>query len=213
MWVFSLPDKYRLKEIGIWGTLAAIAFPAIYGLCNYLASLNTEFYKAYFEWELAIPLVPWMIYPYMSLNILFVEAAFILKGKAIKGYCISLVFALFVAAIIFYFFPGELGFTRPDYVSGYNDIFQGMYKIDKPHNLFPSLHVTYSSLSALAMIHQTKSKVFHIIMHLWMMIICASVILVHQHHIIDIVLGALLSFITYKVVYLKIVETSSKEES
>jgi membrane-associated phospholipid phosphatase len=204
MWVFSLPNKARLKEIAIWGALATVAFPLIYGVCNYLASQQTDFYKAYFQWELAIPLVPWMIYPYMSLNVLFVEAAFILKEGAVKAYCLSLVASLFVAAFIFYFFPGELGFVRPDYVESYNDIFQGMYSIDKPHNLFPSLHVTYSSLSAMAMIQQTKSKVFHAFMSLWVIVIALSVVLVHQHHVIDIVLGFVLAIITYKQVYLKI---------
>lgn len=209
MWVFSLPNKARLKEIAIWGGLASIAFPAIYGLCNHLASLQTNFYQAYFAWELDIPLIPWMIYPYMSLNALFLLAAFILKERAVKGYCLSLVISLFAAAIVFYFFPGELGFTRPDYVPGYNEIFQGMYAIDKPHNLFPSLHVTYSTLSAMAMIQQSHSKSFTLIMTIWIILIALSVILVHQHHIIDIVMGFILAIITYKFVYLKIVESSA----
>lgn len=210
MWVFSLPNKARLKEIAIWGALASIAFPAIYGLCNHLASLQTLTYKAYFMWELDVPLIPWMIYPYMSLNLLFLVAAFVLKEGAVKAYCLSLVYSLLVAAIIFYFFPGELGFTRPDFVPGYNDIFQGMYSIDKPHNLFPSLHVTYSSLSAMAMVQQSNSKSFSVFMTLWIIVIALSVILVHQHHVIDIVLGLILAIITYKYAYLKIVEKSAK---
>jgi len=210
MWVFSLPNKARLKEIAIWGTLAAIAFPLIYGVCNYLASQNSDFYHAYFDWELSLPLIPWMIYPYMSLNALFLVAAFILKEKAVKAYCLSLVISLGVAAIIFYFFPGQLGFTRPEYVAGYNDIFQGMYNIDKPHNLFPSLHVTYSSLSAMSMIQQAKSKLFASIMIVWIILISLSVILVHQHHIIDIILGFILAILTYRSVYLKILKDQNE---
>lgn len=213
MWVFSLPNKARLKEISIWGTLASIAFPVIYGLCNHLASLQTVTYKAYFMWELDIPLIPWMIYPYMSLNLLFIIAVFVLKEGAIKAYCLSLVYSLLIAAIIFYFFPGELGFTRPAFVPGYNDIFQGMYAIDKPHNLFPSLHVTYSSLSAMAMAQQSHSKVFSTFMAIWIILIALSVILVHQHHVIDIVLGIILSMITYRLVYIQIVEKSAKKQN
>ena len=69
---FSLPSKDRLICIALYGGLATIAFAGIYGTCNNLASQALTHYSLYTQWELSIPLIPWMIYPYLSLNILFV---------------------------------------------------------------------------------------------------------------------------------------------
>ena len=110
----------------------------------------------------------------------------------------------------FLFFLGQLGFKRHAYVEGYNDIFQSMYAIDKLHNLFPSLHVTYLTLSASAMMRQSNSKIFNLIMITWIILIALSVVLVHQQHVIDIVMGLILAMTTYKSVELKIVEDNGR---
>lgn len=199
---FSLPNIERVRAISIWGTLATIAFPAIYGLCNFYASKQTSHFPMYLDFELSIPFVPWMIYIYMSLNALFVLAAFVLKDtRAIKGFCLSLVGTLFFAAIIFVLFPGKLGFVRVDHVEGYQEIFSSLHAIDKPFNLFPSLHVTYSTLAALAMIDQSKSKLFHIVLKVWIVLIAMSVVLVHQHHLFDILSGLILAILGYQYIY------------
>lgn len=199
---FSIPNITRVKSIAVWGTLATVAFPAIYGLCNFYASKQTSHYPMYLDFELSIPLVPWMIYFYMSLNLLFVLAAFVLKDpRSIKGFCLSLVGTLFIASVVFVLFPGKLGFVRAEYVEGYQDIFTSLHAIDKPFNLFPSLHVTYSTLAAMAMIEQSKSRVFHFILKTWIVLIAMSVVLVHQHHLFDIVTGLILAMIGYHYIY------------
>ncbi|MCP4914838.1 MAG: phosphatase PAP2 family protein [Oligoflexia bacterium] len=201
---FSLPDIDRLKSIGIWGGLATIAFPVIYGFCNHYASGVENHYAMYTQWELSIPLLPWMIIPYLSLNLLFVVAAFILKTPTvIKAYCLSLVLGALMAAVIFIIFPGELGFVRQG-APYFTAIFEGMYAIDKPHNLYPSLHVTYSSLSIWAMLEQSKNKILHAFLWVWLFLISFSVVFVHQHHLFDIVTGWILALIIWKTFYCRL---------
>ena len=205
-WPFTLPCKNRLKTIAIFTPITTLAFALVYGLCNSQAAKASTHYPLFFDWELSIPLVPWMIYPYLSLNALFVLAAFVLKNsESIKGYCLSMIYSVFIAGIIFYFFPGRLGFVR-EVVPGYENLYQAMFDIDHPHNLFPSLHVTYSSLSMWAMMEQTKQKWFHGFLWLWLVTISASVVLVHQHHLFDIVSGLVLAILMYQYVYKKAVE-------
>lgn len=199
----SLPDKERIMAIVIWGSLATIAFTIIYGGCNTLAAKSTNHYPMFLDFELSIPLIPWMIYPYLSLNALFIIAAFILSKNAVKGYCLSIVWGALVAGVFFYFFPGKLGFERLPMVIGYENLFKTMHEIDNPHNLFPSLHVTYSSLSMWAMNHQAKSAWLNWLLNFWLLLICSSVILVHQHHLFDIFTGFVLAVALYKTVYLK----------
>lgn len=197
----SIPDWTRTKGILIWGGLATIVFTAVYGWCNKAATESLTHYALYTDWELSIPLVPWMIFPYISLNVLFLVSFLTVKTpEAIKGFCLSMVWGAIIAGIIFYLFPGKLGYERvaaPEFA----DIFNFMFSIDHPHNLFPSLHVTYSSLGVFAMIQQTSSKIFHRFLYVWLFMICSSVVLVHQHHLFDIVSGALLAAMLYKLVY------------
>ena len=99
--VFSIPGKERCKTIVIYGFIATIVFTVIYGLCNSLAAQSATRYSLYTQWELEIPLIPWMIYPYLSLNILFVMAAFVLKEvSAIKGYCLGIMGGAVVSVVL-----------------------------------------------------------------------------------------------------------------
>lgn len=206
--IFSMPDLERFKVICLYVTLSTIAFAVIYGWCNQQAALNPVRYSLFTQWELGIPLIPWMIYPYISLNLLFVVAAFVLKDiSSVKGFCLSLIVGAIVAGFIFYFFPGQLGFVR-ETVPGYEQYFDFMFSIDHPHNLFPSLHVTYSTLAIFAMIEQTTNKIFHAFMYVWLVLISASVVFVHQHHLFDIVSGFILALVIYKLVYEKIHRTN-----
>ena len=205
--IATIPSWKRFKVICLYVTLSTIVFTVIYGWCNQQAALNSTHYSMFSELELKIPLIPWMIYPYISLNLLLVVAAFVLKDiSSVKGFCISLMIAAVIAGFIFYFFPGQLGFIRQS-VPGYEKYFDLMFSIDHPHNLFPSLHVTYSTLGILAMVEQTRSKIFHFFMWVWLVMISASVVFVHQHHLFDIVTGFILALIIYKTVYLKIHKT------
>ena len=51
----------RLGAIGI-------VFIAVYALCNQLTHLRSDIGRAVFDWERAIPFVPWTIVPYLSLT-------------------------------------------------------------------------------------------------------------------------------------------------
>lgn len=201
--ILTFPDFLRTKMILWWGTWATVAFVGVYGWCNKAALAAPEHYRLYMDWELSIPLLPWMIFPYISLNLLFVVCAFVLKTpQSIKGFCISLIYGALVAGLFFYFFPGKLGYVRSP-VQEFSDFYDFMFSIDHPHNLFPSLHVTYSGLAIFAMRDQTRSKAFHVFLLSWLVLICASVVLVHQHHLFDIFSGAVLGTAVYRLVYKK----------
>lgn len=195
---FSFPDKQTALLILKHGTVSTFAFTVIYFFCNSAAARSATHYPLYFDWELSIPLIPWMIYPYLSLNGLLFLSAFVVKKEAVKGLCLSITYSVMIAGIFFYFFPGKLGFVREAEASG---LFKSMHEIDHPHNLFPSLHITYSALCVWAMIQQTKQAWFHGVLWIWLLMISASVILVHQHHIVDIVTGFILAIIMYRLVF------------
>jgi membrane-associated phospholipid phosphatase len=109
------------------------------------------------------------------------------------------------AAIIFVLFPTDLGFSRvipTDFP--FNVIFENIHNLDKPHNLVPSLHVTFSALAFFAVVEMHRSKKWlHAILAVWMMGIAASVIFTRQHHVLDIAGGLLLAFLGIRFFYLR----------
>ena len=67
--------------------------------------------------------------------------------------------------------------------------------VDKPHNLLPSLHIVYTALTCLAVCQCQWPKGragLCIAIVLWSVAICASTMLVHQHHVLDVVTALLL---------------------
>jgi len=113
-------------------------------------------------------------------------------------------FSSLVAALVFIIFPSELGFSRAENIDGFEGIFNWLHLVDKPHNLFPSLHITFTTIATYVMICETRSRLFHASIIAWALMITFSVVLVHQHHLIDVLTGWILALISIVFVYKKI---------
>ncbi|WP_127718379.1 phosphatase PAP2 family protein [Halobacteriovorax sp. HLS] len=175
-------------------------FVIVYGLCNHYASLQQNHYKLYFDWELSIPHIPLMMLAYRSLDILLCSVLFLLSKETMKQYAKAMIFSVVVAAPIFIIFPAKLGFPRPEVHEYFQVLYDILYKIDKPHNLLPSMHVVYASIGLFAINFENAfSKGVVLFTSVWLMLICASVVLVHQHHILDIPTGLGLGYLSYRI--------------
>jgi len=86
-----------------------------------------------------------------------------------------------------------LGFSRylPE-EHFYRQLFQGIFSIDLPFNLVPSLHVVYSTSICLAIASRASHRV-QAFLWCWLALLVASTLLVHQHHLLDVVAGLLLA--------------------
>ena len=178
-------------------------FAVVYFGMNWITAQRTHKYHLYFDWELAIPFVPAMIYGYASILILVLIPAFSLSRVELRALARALIIALFVAALSYLLLPASLGFERPEYVSGYDTVFQVLYALELPHNLVPSLHIACSTLFIASIFNITQSLWIRVGLVLWAVLICVSVLLVHQHHVLDLISGLLLGFLTYRLVYLR----------
>jgi membrane-associated phospholipid phosphatase len=110
-------------------------------------------------------------------------------------------FSALVAAVVFVVFPSELGFSRAENIDGFEGIFNWLHVVDKPHNLFPSLHITFTTIATFVMISVTQSRLFHASIIAWAVMITFSVVLVHQHHLIDVLTGGILGWVAIRFVY------------
>ena len=195
----------RIRAIIIWGAITGIFSTVVYFGANEIASKSDYFFRLYFEFERDIPMVPWMIYIYQSFALLIVVTYFSIKSpQKIKAYSISFMSSCAIAAVFFIFFPTELGFSRTENIEGYEFMYNLLHMIDKPHNLAPSLHITYSALGAYVLSSEIKSKWLKGMIWLWFLLICSSIVLVHQHHLFDIFSGIVLAYIVIYNIYNKL---------
>ncbi len=133
--------------------------------------------------------MPELIWVYLSMNLLLFFPPFFMAVNELGLLGKQLIAGTVISGLFFLLIPTELGFERivPD-TSPYHELFSEIFKVDYPHNLVPSLHVVFSTSIILAICkHLTFWSRWLLL--IWLGAIMASTMLVHQHHIIDVLAG------------------------
>jgi membrane-associated phospholipid phosphatase len=171
-----------------WSVGLTLLFFLTYAATNWVAAMRPARFHLYFDWELAIPFVPWMIWVYLSLQVFLALPLFVLDSAGISRFGQAFTLATLAAAAIHLTAPTDLGWPRPAAVVGY-PIFERLFSIDRPHNLAPSLHIVYSALAFMAIWSETKRAELKVLSAVWLALLVCSVSLVHQHHLVDTASG------------------------
>jgi membrane-associated phospholipid phosphatase len=184
-----------------WAMWVGVAFFSVYPTCNWLTSLRGEYFSLYFPVELNVPFVPEFMLAYLSMYVLFIIPPFFLQAAELRGLGKQLIAGTLLSGLIFMLLPTRLGFARALPDDGFfGPIYSNLFAIDLPHNMVPSLHVVFSALILLAMAGTTKKTSYKLFLYCWLLVICASTLLVHQHHLIDVVAGLALAFLLCKTI-------------
>ena len=191
-------NKEVWKVYGIWAIWVGIAFFSVYPACNWLTAQRNEIYPLYLQSELNIPLVPEFFWVYMSMYGLFLLPPFVLNPEQLKRLGKQLVVVTVLSGILFLLIPTELGFVRiePQDLL-YQGLFEQLFTIDLPHNLVPSLHVVFSAVIALALLEGISRSYIKLALWIWLVLLCLSTLLVHQHHLLDVFSGLLIAVLSY----------------
>ncbi|MGH9659706.1 MAG: hypothetical protein ACRD96_14250 [Bryobacteraceae bacterium] len=179
-----------MREFARLSAALTALFVVVYGGTNWINSQRSGHYRLYFDWELAIPFVPPMIYLYLSLN-LFLALTLRLDANALRAYAKAFALATVVAAAIHLALPARLGFDR----RGSGALYAWLYRIELPYNLFPSLHVAYTTMTGRALAGERSGPAFRAAVRLWAGLLVASVVFVHQHHLADVAGGIALGWL------------------
>ncbi|TGM81962.1 hypothetical protein EHR01_04020 [Leptospira mtsangambouensis] len=194
----KIPNK---KEITYYFThffWLSLLFVASYGYTNHFASQRTDHFELYMDIEKRIPFLPGWILVYFSINGFFVLPLFYLNKGEMRLLSQCFVWITIFASICFLVFPMRLGYTKPGSITTFPLIYKLFYTIEKPHNLFPSLHIAYSSLILRFVIKKTNHTE-KLIFLFWFIFLVFSVLFTHQHHISDIFGGMMLTYLVLKI--------------
>jgi len=193
--------KNILKSLAI--LLVGVFFFSIsYIPVNFFNSTLSHHYRLYFDFELVLPIWDWMIIPYVSAYLLPILPLFRLSLRRLKALAFSISLAGLIGGVIFLILPTQLGFIRDQGISDFwKPTYQFLYMIDPPHNLFPSMHVVMAYMLIVPCLNTFKNVLVKAILVSWLLLICASIIFTHQHHLLDLIGGIELSWFMHRFVY------------
>jgi membrane-associated phospholipid phosphatase len=173
--------------------LAAISvlFIGVYTLCGQWTQGRSDIGQAVFDWERAIPFLPWTIVPYLSL-IGFFALSFLVRRQRSQLDCHAAAVAidLLLSAACYLLMPLRFSFERPLPEGAWGLLFALLNAADLPYNRAPSLHVSVLLIVWLRLSPQWagwKKAAFGT----WFVLIALSVLTTYQHHVIDVPAGLL----------------------
>jgi protein-tyrosine phosphatase/membrane-associated phospholipid phosphatase len=178
----------------------SVYFFAVYGTCAAITARRATgagaaaIEHAGFAWEARyIPFVPAMIVPYMSIDLFFFGAPFLLALRAdrrgLSDHARRVLLTVAVAGVCFLLFPMTTSFARPRRIDGvFGWVFGFLYAFDRPYNLAPSLHLALWCLLWVVYSRHTRGIV-RVAVRAWFLLIALSTVLTYQHHVIDVISG------------------------
>jgi membrane-associated phospholipid phosphatase len=188
----------RSKALAVSAGLS-ILFLIVYGGCNWITSHRANVGTFYFNWERAIPFVPFFILPYMSIDLFFVAAPFLCRSdRELSIFAKRIATAILVAGMCFLIWPLQFAFPQPHADGALGALFDWFRGMDAPYNLFPSLHAALMLILADVYFRHTRGLVRFAIA-VWFALIALSPVLTYQHHLIDIFGGFMLAAVCFAV--------------
>jgi len=197
----AISVKNIWKTYSYWALLIGIAFFTIYPTCNWLTSQRTYALALYLDSELNIPFIPEFAWAYLSMYVLFLMPPFFLDILQLKALGKHLLAGTFFSGLVFLVLSAKLGFVRivPE-EPFYRSLFTGLFAVDMPHNMVPSLHVVFSALILFALLDASITRLSKTVWWGWIVLILASTLLVHQHHLLDVFTGLVVALMLRRLI-------------
>jgi len=186
------PGRDEIGTYSCYFLVIGLLFVVGYGGANWLAAQRAEPLRLYLQAELTVPFIAAMLWPYLSINLLFVLPLFRLQRDELRRLGRQMIVTTVIATALFVLMPTALGFPRPATDGDLGAAYQLLYALDLPYNCVPSLHVAYASQVVCALAGPA-SRALRMALALWLALVVASTILTHQHHLLDVVSGLLLT--------------------
>lgn len=177
----------------------SLLFMGVYGFCNTFTASRPDVGTIRFSWEQWIPFLPWMTLPYLSIDLFFVTAPFLIQeGDRLMRFARRVVFVVLVAGICYMAFPLTVAVDRPSFGGPLGAVWEWFKAMDKPHNLMPSLHMALRTLLAAVYVRHTRGWI-RWAAGLWFSLIGFSTLTTYQHHFIDVYTGILLGVVALQL--------------
>ena len=171
----------------------SLLFMVVYGGASWITSLRSDVGTWRYPWERFIPFVPLMIIPYMSIDLLFGAAPFLCSNQQeLWQLSKRITLGIVVAGCCFLIYPLKLAVERPTLDGWLGVLWNWFIGMDRPYNLLPSLHIVLRTILADTYARHTRG-VLRVMSSVWFSLIGFSTLLMHQHHVVDVIGGFILA--------------------
>jgi len=183
----------------IWALGMGALFFLIYGPVNLFTATRGAVPSLAMPWEHHIPFLPWFIVPYVSLDLFFVLSFFQLNNRTeLHRHALRLGTAILVSAGLFLIYPMQFEFQRPE-TTGLPHLLFDALSLDLPYNQCPSLHIALA-LIIWPVIRRIADGWFRALLAVWFVLIVLSTLFTYQHHVIDLLGGALVGLLILQAI-------------
>ncbi|ROL79055.1 phosphatase PAP2/dual specificity phosphatase family protein [Pseudomonas vranovensis] len=181
-----------IKRGVLWLLLLGPLFFLSYGLTNTYTAGRSDVGSLVFAWEGHIPLWPWTIIPYWSIDLLY-GLSFLLPLNRLEmdRHALRLLSAQVICIFGFLLWPLRFTVERPALDGLFGWLFDVLMGFDKPFNQAPSLHIALLVIIWAMFARHIHARLPRLLVHGWMALIGVSVLTTWQHHFIDLPSGAL----------------------
>ena len=179
--------------------IGALWFAIVYGGCDAITAHRTARIRVHLEAELGIPFIPEMVVVYSSIYVLFLAAPFIFRRQEdFLRLALELDAIILLAGIGFLLIPAQLAFRPESDLGLFPVLFRFADKLNLTYNLVPSLHVALN-VACITGFAARARPVGALFLWVWAVLISASTLFTHQHHLLDVVAGWILALSVCRV--------------
>jgi hypothetical protein len=191
--------QLKIRQQAFALTVCTIVFIAVYNFSTWYASSLDHVPSFTFDFEKSIPFVPLTIIPYMASGIFFCIVFFLCKNKnQLKILTWRMLFVSITAGIFFITVPLRFSFAKPEVSHVILAIpFSFLKTFDSPFNQSPSLHIAFAFIFWSVFKDLSKWRTFLMI---WLILLGISTLTTYQHHVIDILNGAILAHLSFIII-------------
>lgn len=180
----------------LWLLLLGPLFFLSYGLANTYTAGRADIVSLVFDWERHLPLWPWTIIPYWSIDLLYGLSFLLPRSRAeMDRHALALLTAQAICVACFLLWPLRFTFERPEISGLFGWLFDVLMGFDKPYNQAPSLHIALLVIIWTMFARHARRPAWRWLVHGWMALIGMSVLTTWQHHFVDVPTGALAGFV------------------
>ncbi len=188
--------KITLKKKITVTIICSILFSLVYNFNAWYTSTLDNVPSFVFSFEKYIPFIPWTIIPYLTSGFFFVTVFFFCKNNdQLITLFKRLLFIIIVAGIFYFLFPLKFSLLKPDTNNALLQLlFQFIKNVDSPYNQAPSLHIAFAFIFWTVFRNFKKRRNLFAI---WLGFLGLSTLTTYQHHLIDVLTGAILAHISF----------------
>jgi hypothetical protein len=167
-------------------------FYSVYGGASLLAKLRRPHVDFYFPWEMRLPFLPSWTLVYLTVPVLLLLTPFILRTwRSFMPFFLTLTAETLVAGVFFLAMPLAQAYP-PREASGFlGGVFHLADRLNLDYNKLPSLHMAFAVTAAIVF-GRRCGWLGRTLLSLWIVAVCASGMLIHEHQVLDLAAGLVL---------------------